>query len=423
MSDGRIQQAYGAFGSFLELLRIALRAILANKMRSFLTVLGIIIGVFSVVAVVSIMQGVFHSFLSQFEALGGDTLFVRANYEAYNNNLEGIRRLKFTYADTQLLAREVPQAKEVCPFLQRSDTIAYRGRDDTTQIVGTLDTFAPINSLYPELGRFLAPMDASAKKKVCVIGKDILDKLALPDECLEMEIQIGRGTYTIVGVLEKQGGSLGQSNDNVIYIPITTAIQQYGSEAADQLFVVIQVRDATKMDSAIERITQVLRRDHGLKYGEVNDFRIITRDEVLDTVKQFTTVSTLVVGAIVGITLVVGGIGIMNIMLVSVTERTREIGIRMAVGAKRVHILYQFLIESVTLSTLGGVLGLGAGAGIAHLTVWILQRSFETWPDAYIPPWVIFLSLGFAAFTGAVFGVYPAYKASRLDPIDALRYE
>jgi len=424
MSDHRVEELFGFWGTIVELLRVALRAILANKMRSFLTVLGIIIGVLAVVAVVSILQGVFASFLGQFESLGGDTLFVRPNWEMFKSHQEGVKRLKMTYEDALALARDVPQAKEVCPFLMRTEAIAYRGRHDTTQIIGTSDSYASINSFFPEQGRFLAPMDIASRRKVCIIGQDILDKLALPTQCIGEEIQVGRATYTIMGVLEKKGGSFGQSQDDVLFIPLTTAIVQYGQEAANSIFIEVQVHDATKMDAAVERITTVLRREHGLKLGAVDDFRIFTRDEILKIITQFTSISTLVVGAIVSITLIVGGIGIMNIMLVSVTERTREIGIRMAVGAKRLHILYQFLIESVTLSTLGGVAGLGAGVGVAHLTVWILRKTVsETFPAAYIPLWVVLLSLSFAALTGAIFGVYPAFKASRLDPIDSLRYE
>ena len=318
----------------------------------------------------------------------------------------------------------VPQVKDVAPFIMRTDTISYRGRRDATQIMGTTEPYLPINNLGLDEGRFIGPMDVASRRKVCVIGQDILDKLALPAQCLGEEIQIGRGTYTIVGIKEKQGGSFGQSQDDQIFIPLTTAIQQYGQDAANSVFIVVQVKDAKMMDDAVERISAVLRRVHGLRFGQQDDFRIFTTEEVRRIIKQFTGISTLVVTAIVCITLIVGGIGIMNIMLVSVTERTREIGIRMAVGAKRAHILYQFLIESVTLSTLGGVLGLFAGIGLAHLTVFILRKSVaESFPPAYIPVWIVVLSLGFAALTGAIFGVYPAVKASRLDPIEALRYE
>ena len=418
------EDIYGTWGSFTELLRSSLRAILANKMRSFLTTLGIIIGVLSVVAVVSILQGVFQSFLGQFSSLGGDTMFIRSNYEMFKDRRERARRLKMTYENALAVGRGAQEVKAIAPFLMKQDTIAYRGRKDSTQIFGTTESYGPITSLGVETGRFIGAMDVATRRKVCVIGRDILDKLALPDQCLGTEIQIGRGTYTIVGVAAKKGGSLGQSEDDRILVPITTAIQQYGQVYANDLILLVQVRDPRKMDEAKEEISGVLRREHGLKFGQTDDFRIFTMDEILSQIKQFTTVSTLIVAAIVGITLIVGGIGIMNIMLVSVTERTREIGIRMAVGAKRAHILYQFLIESVTLATLGGVVGLLAGWGISVLTVTILRHTVtEGFPAAYVPVWVIFLSLGFAAFTGAVFGVYPAFKASRLDPIDALRYE
>ncbi len=420
----RKEQLYGFWGSVAELFRIALRAIMGSKMRSFLTTLGIIIGVLAVVAVVSILQGVFQSFLGQFEALGANTLFIRPNYEMFSDRREGVRRLKLTYDDAQAVAQQVPDVRAIAPMLFRSDSIAFRSRHDTTTIVGTTEAYGPISDVNMETGRFLGPMDVDSRRKVCVIGHDILDKLALPDQCLGTEIQIGRDTYTVIGVVEKLGGAFGESDDDRIYVPLTTAIQQYGNDAANQLILLVQVRDAAHMDSAVERISNVLRRQHGLKFGQTDDFRTFTQEEVLKQIKTFTNVSTLIVVAIVGITLVVGGIGIMNIMLVSVTERTREIGIRMAVGAKRIHVLYQFLIESVTLSTLGGVIGLGAGWGVSLLTVWILRKTVSpTFPAAYVPLWVILLSLGFAALTGAVFGVYPAVKASRLDPIEALRYE
>ena len=418
------QRLYGFGGTVLELFRIALRAIMANKMRSFLTVLGIIIGVLAVVAVVSIMQGVFASMFSFFNSMGADTMFIRPNYEMFQDQREGIRRLKMTYEDALAIKEGAPQVKEVAPFLVKGDTISYHGRRDTTSILGTTEPYATLNTWDLEEGRFLGPMDVASRRKVCVIGQDILDKLALPSQCVGTEIQVGRGTYTIVGVLEKKGGSFGESRDDQIFIPLTTAVQQYGQDAANSVMIVAQVHDAKHLDEAVQRISAVLRRVHALKFGQQDDFRIFTMEQVKKFIDQFTGISTLVVTAIVCITLVVGGIGIMNIMLVSVTERTREIGIRMAVGAKRVHILYQFLIESVTLSTLGGILGLLAGAGVANLTVFILRKTVsETFPSAYIPLWIVLLSLGFAALTGAVFGVYPAVKASRLDPIDALRYE
>ena len=418
------QKLYGFSGTVLELFRIALRAIMANKMRSFLTVLGIIIGVLAVVAVVSIMQGVFAAMFAEFNSFGADTMFIRPNWEMFKSHQEGVKRLKMTYEDALAIKEGVPLVKDVAPFIMRTDTIFYRGRRDSTQIMGTTEPYAPINNMNLDEGRFLGPMDVASRRKVCVIGQDILDKLALPTQCIGEEIQIGRGTYTIVGVMEKKGGSFGESQDDQLFIPLTTAIQQYGTDASNSVFIVVQVNDSKRMDDAVERISAVLRRVHALKFGQQDDFRIFTMEQVKKIIDQFTGISTLVVTAIVCITLVVGGIGIMNIMLVSVTERTREIGIRMAVGAKRIHILYQFLIESVTLSTLGGILGLLAGAGVANLTVFILRKSVsETFPSAYIPFWIVILSLGFAALTGAVFGVYPAVKASRLDPIDALRYE
>jgi putative ABC transport system permease protein len=426
MSSAQIkkEEIFGLWGTVVELIKVSLRAIMASKMRSFLTVLGIIIGVLAVVTVLSIIQGVFASFFKEFETMGADTMFIRPNYEMFKSHVEGIRRLKMTYDDALYVKENVPDVKDVAPFLMSSDQISYRGKKDSTEVIGTTESYITVNNLGLDEGRFISSVDVSTRRKVCVIGVDIIDKLALPPQCLGEEIQIGRGTYTIIGVQEKKGGSFGQSQDDIIYIPLTTGVQQYGQTVANQVFMVVQVKDAKKMDDSVDRISTALRRKHGLKFGQEDDFRIFTVEQVRKIIKQFTSISTLVVTAIVSITLIVGGIGIMNIMLVSVTERTREIGIRMAVGAKRRHILYQFLLESVTLSTLGGVIGLLSGWGLAHLIVFILRKSVsESFPPAYVPLWVIFLSLLFAALTGAVFGVYPAYKASRLDPIEALRYE
>jgi putative ABC transport system permease protein len=420
----RKDEIFGFWGTFTELVKISLRAILGNKMRSFLTVLGIIIGVLAVVTVLSIVQGIFASFFQEFETMGADTMFIRPNYEMFKSHVEGIRRLRMTYEDAVAVGLSVKEVKDVAPFLMSSDTISYRGRKDATQIIGTTESYISVNNLGLDSGRFISPVDVSTRRKVCVIGRDIIDKLALPEQCLGEEIQIGRGTYAIIGVQEKKGGSFGESQDDIIYIPLTTGVQQYGQTAANQVFMVVQVKDAKRMDDAVDRISTALRKQHGLKFGAEDDFRIFTVEQIRKIIKQFTSISTLVVTAIVSITLIVGGIGIMNIMLVSVTERTREIGIRMAVGAKRQHILYQFLFESITLSTLGGIIGLISGWGLANGIVFILRKSVsESFPPAYVPLWIVFLSLLFAALTGAVFGVYPAYKASRLDPIDALRYE
>lgn len=426
MSSAQIkkEEIFGLWGTFFELVKVSLRAIMASKMRSFLTVLGIIIGVLAVVTVLSIIQGVFASFFKEFETMGADTMFIRPNYEMFKSHVEGIRRLKMTYDDALYVKENVPDVKDVAPFLMSTDQISYRGKKDSTQIIGTTESYVSVNNLGLDEGRFISNVDVATRRKVCVIGVDIIDKLALPAQCLGEEIQIGRGTYTIVGVQEKKGGSFGQSQDDIIFIPLKTGVQQYGQTVANQIFMVVQVRDVKKMDESVDRISTALRRKHGLKFGQEDDFRIFTVEQVRKIIKQFTSISTLVVTAIVSITLIVGGIGIMNIMLVSVTERTREIGIRMAVGAKRRHILYQFLLESITLSTLGGVVGLLSGWGLAHLIVFILRKSVsETFPPAYVPIWIVLLSLLFAALTGAVFGVYPAYKASRLDPIEALRYE
>ena len=219
MSSAQIkkEEIFGLWGTFFELVKVSLRAIMASKMRSFLTVLGIIIGVLAVVTVFSIIQGVFASFFKEFETMGADTMFIRPNYEMFKSHVECIRRLKMTYDDALYVKENVPDVKDVAPFLMSTDQISYRGKKDSTQIIGTTESYVSVNNLGLDEGRFISNVDVATRRKVCVIGVDIIDKLALPAQCLGEEIQIGRGTYTIVGVQEKKGGSFGQSQDDNFY--------------------------------------------------------------------------------------------------------------------------------------------------------------------------------------------------------------
>ena len=358
------EQIYGFWGTVGELLRIALQAILANKMRSFLTVLGIIIGVLSVVAVVSIMQGVFAAFFAELNQLGADTMFIRPNYEMFKSHAEGVKRLKMTYEDALAIKDGVPQVKDVAPFLMRGDTISYRGRRDSTQIFGHHRALP--HHQQPEPRR----RAASSAPWTWPPPEGLRHRAGHPGQARPAEPVPGRGDPDRPGHLHHRGHH-GEAGRELRPEPGRPDLHP----PHDGHPAVRPGRRPTRSSSwrrcampsawttRWSASPQVLRRVHALKFGQQDDFRIFTVEQVKKIIDQFTGISTLVVTAIVCITLIVGGIGIMNIMLVSVTERTREIGIRMAVGAKRVHILYQFLIESVTLSTLGGVAGPRSAAG------------------------------------------------------------
>jgi putative ABC transport system permease protein len=257
------------------------------------------------------------------------------------------------------------------------------------------------------------------RRKVAVIGQEVAEELGLT-EPVGKEIYVGSLPVSIIGVMEKRGQALGQNMDDLVFIPFDTAVNLLGHSAGDQIQLRLQAVDAASVDQVKDGITHQLRLRHKIAEGQPNDFDVMLQDEILKSVGSILGMITTVVGAVVGVALLVGGIGIMNIMLVSVTERTREIGIRKAVGAKRQDVLVQFLIEAITLSLLGGAIGLLAGWGIGALVASLLPGD---WPPAHVPFWAILLAVGFSAVVGIFFGIYPAGKASRLDPIEALRYE
>ena len=271
-------------------------------------------------------------------------------------------------------------------------------------------------------GRFFTPLDVEAKKRVCTIGEQIAEKLSLGDDPIGKTIRINDTAFTVVGIMESKGSSFGQDRDDLVLIPFSTAGLLYGADAMRSIRLDLQARDAARIDLAKEQIKEILRTRHQIKKGKKDDFRIILQEEILKTVSKVLTSTSLIMGAVVGIALLVGGIGIMNIMLVSVTERTREIGVRKAIGARRQDVMLQFLIEAITLSGVGGVLGIIGGMGLAAATRALIARWID-FPQVFTPIWAIALAFGFCAILGVIFGIYPAAKASKLDPIDALRYE
>ncbi len=402
----------------LDNLRIALRAIFANKVRSTLTTLGIIIGVAAVIAVVSIVQGLNFLIATQLEGVGATYIRVQWRDNPNDPDLAG-REVTLTYEDGLAVADNASAVKYFNPIFFRGERVHYRDRHHATTLLGVGAFHQEVNNHWVERGRFFSDLDLGRRSRVAIVGEDIVDELELGDEPLGTEIVVGTASFTVVGVMQEMGEVFGQSRDDVVLIPVTTARDIYGREAFKRLILDFQAVSAEKVELAKDQITDILRTRHSIPEGKPNDFQVVLQEEILRTTGSILGTVTSVVAAVVGVALLVGGIGIMNIMLVSVTERTREIGVRKAVGARRSDILIQFLIEAVTLSLLGGLIGVLSGWGLGVLGA----KAIPGFPPAHVPLWAVLLGFGFAALVGVFFGTYPAAKASALDPIEALRYE
>ncbi|MFN2239005.1 MAG: ABC transporter permease [Thermoanaerobaculia bacterium] len=406
---------------FGENLKIALRALWANKLRSILTTLGIIIGVASVIAVVSLVQGMEHGIATELEGVGATYIRVVPDMEDQRQQLNP-KVPALTYEDGEAVLRGAPEIIAFTPIMFRNASLQYRDSRHTSTLLGIGESYQDVVNHWVDRGRFFTPLDLAEKKRVATVGSEVVRKLGIDGDPIGKAIRVEGNAYTIVGVMEKKGQMFGQDQDDLVLIPFTTSAAIYGQDAVRSIIIDFQALSPDSTDFAREQITEILRVRHGLKKGEKDDFRIILQEEILEAVSKTLTMTSLIMAAIVGIALLVGGIGIMNIMLVSVTERTREIGVRKAVGARRKDVLQQFLIEAITLSGLGGVIGIALGVGLANGIRQLLTR-WITFPAVHTPLWAVALSFGFCAALGIIFGIYPAAKASKLDPIDALRYE
>ena len=407
------------FFTIVESFRSAMASIIAHGLRSFLTTLGIVIGVASVIAVVSVTQGMSSFIGDTFATLGSNSLTIRS-YTPFEDRMKGIRA-RLTPDDLDLIERRADGIASITPmlFANRSSQIKYGSQTSFSQIVGTTYAYQYVSQLYIEAGRFIARSDNNTRRRVAVIGDKVRENLNMPDNPVNEYVELGGEWFKIIGLLKPKGDVMGQSQDDVVLTPYSTMRSLQGSHTRTDISIQLSLAADADVESVTQQITSLLRNAHDLKRDEDDDFVIQTPEQLMETFDQVIGMVTIVIGGIVSISLLVGGIGIMNIMLVSVTERTREIGICKAIGAKRHHILLQFLIEALLLSLLGGLVGLALGFGLGTL----IANGIPGFPPARTPLWSIVLALGFSGFVGVLFGILPAAKAANLDPIDALRYE
>jgi putative ABC transport system permease protein len=400
--------------------RAALASIRAHAFRSFLTALGIVIGVASVIAMVSIIQGLSFLIGQQFEGLGSNSVTVRS-YTALEDALQG-RRSRLTQDDLELIRFRVQGIESITPIMYTSGgqtQIRYESQSATVQVLGTTFSYQDVGQYYSQYGRFLSDSDNDTRRRVAVIGDQIRQDLTLPENPVGEFVQINGEWLRIIGMYEPKGEIFGQSQDSQVMIPYSTMVSLNGNQRRPDIQIQLTVADIANFENIRATITRLLRNAHNLDEDDEDDFQIQTADQLQDTFDTILTNVTVVMAGIVSISLLVGGIGIMNIMLVSVTERTREIGICKAIGAKRHHILLQFLLEALVLCLLGGIVGLAIGYGIGATAASFIPG----FPPAHTPLWAIALALGFSGTVGVVFGILPAAKAANLDPISSLRYE
>jgi putative ABC transport system permease protein len=407
-----------------EIVRMAVESLRSHKLRSFLTILGIVIGVMTVIGMVSVIQGLNKSFLSELQSAGSDIIMIRKNEGIQMGRMteEERTRKDLTFEDALAIEQEAPLVRAVAvsiyvsPFEQPE--VKYQGaKSDTAMVVGMNEKWPIVMSLYlPRLGRFITEAEVTRSARVCVLGSELADSLFPTTNPLGKEIRVGPEAFTVVGVLAKRGQMFGQSRDNFVGLPITTLMKYFRYEK-DGLEIIATPRNQGTLGETIEEISGVLRLRRKVPYGKPNDFAIMTQDTIVDLYNQITGAAYLVMIVISSIGLLVGGIGVMNIMLVSVKERTREIGIRKAIGARSGDIMRQFLIEAIFLTGAGGLIGVLAGFCIA------LAVKAATPLPASVSPWSVALGLTVSAAIGLFFGIFPAQKAAHMDPIVSLRYE
>jgi len=402
-------------------LRIALRALIANKMRSALTMLGIIIGVSAVIAMIAVGSGAKQRIEEQIASMGSNLLMVDSGSSTSGGFRMGAGTAPtLTVGDAKAIETEIPGVKYVAPNARGVAQVVYGNQNWSTGITGTSPEMIEIRGWSIPSGRAFTEQELDGAAKVCVLGKTVADNLFGGIDPIGQIVRIKKIPFTVVGVLSPKGQTTwGQDQDDLIFVPLTTAQKQLFGQTFPGMVrgIAVQAWGPDEMKEVEAQIIELLRQRHRIQPNQDDDFTVRNLTEMMSTREESANVMSLLLGSIASISLIVGGIGIMNIMLVSVTERTREIGIRIAVGAKGRDILLQFLIESLVLSLMGGVLGIGMG-----MLGTVILSSVTQWPTLFSPK-AILLAFLFSGSVGVFFGFYPARKASLLNPIDALRYE
>lgn len=390
---------------FFQAYKMALKSIASNKVRSFLTMLGVIIGVGSVITAVAFAQGSTKSITDQIEGLGSNLITISITGRNSNRNI--------TYSELQTFSANNPdEISMLAPVVSGNMTLKVGTKNRTTSVIGTSEDYENIKSRHVQSGRFILSFDNDYKLKTAIIGTAVANDLFEGQNPIGQTMKINGEIFTVVGLLQEIANSQDSSEDDTVIIPVTVA-QRLSRNANIRSFLV-EATDATKVDAAMAKLKAYLLNI----YSSENAFNVSNQAQILESLNSITGTLMVVLGGIAAISLIVGGIGIMNIMLVSVTERTREIGIRKAIGAKRKNIMVQFLIEAIMITGIGGL----AGIGIGLFCIKFIIGGFNITTPVYSPFWIM-LSFGISLGVGIIFGLFPAYKAARLNPIEALRFE
>ena len=403
------------FYVILESTRSALISIFAHGLRSFLTTLGIVIGVASVIAVISLTQGMSAFIGESFSSLGSNSLTIQS-YTPISEQMRGVRA-RLTPEDLELIERRAEGVASITPILYASRTsqVRYAAQTTFSQIMGTTYAYSDVSQSYMLLGRFIAESDNLTRRRVAVIGEKVREDLALPENPVNEYVELGGEWFKIIGLLEPKGDVMGFNQDDIVLVPYATMVSLQGNQARTDIQIQLSLSEDAEVEDVTRQLTALLRNAHDLGPEDDDDFIINTAEQLMQTFDTIINMVTLVIGGIVSISLLVGGIGVMNIMFVTVKERTKEIGIRKAVGANRNAILVQFLIEAVLVCMVAGLIGVGISLGVSAI--------INSFLPAYLSPFTVGLAFAICVGVGIVFGIVPSWNAASMRPIDALRYE
>ncbi|PJE58523.1 MAG: multidrug ABC transporter substrate-binding protein [Candidatus Portnoybacteria bacterium CG10_big_fil_rev_8_21_14_0_10_36_7] len=410
--------------NLLNTFKTAIGALIANKKRAGLTILGIIIGIAAVIIIISVSQGAQSIILNQVKALGAKTILVEPGREPKGpSDASEILSNSLKLADYEVLLQKNnnPYIDNATAFVMSSAHILYQNKEERASLAGVMPSYQAINNFYPVEGRFITDDESKTGANVIVLGDTIKNDIFGLSNAIGETVRIKNKRFRIIGVMDRKGAAVGGLDyDKQVFVPIKTAQDMLGIKHVN--IIMLTATETEYIQTAADDIKRILRQRHGIINPDNDDFHVITQEDIANTLSLITSVLTILLGSVAAISLIVGGIGIMNIMLVSVAERTQEIGLRKSVGATNKNILLQFLLEAIILTLLGGIIGIIIGISFSAFIAFIMNQLDYSW-DLIIPIYSLFLSSGVASFIGLVFGIYPAKAASKLNPIDALRYE